>query len=481
MKKLIYSLVIMAINQQIFADGTESAPAAVVNTNDTYISRYAYIQNPWISSTSAGGTQNISESQLATQNVAEKWFADGTWNFWGTASAQYVGAGAGFPNYAYGGSFFAQTGQVAGFSFGGAMAIINPFFATNMNGYNTNASPFLPSDKQVNPTEAFVEYQYSNIVQVDLGLIGINNSPWLSQNYYSNMMSVPASYQGALVNVDAGGGWLLTALAFNAAQGISETGFTGLTWYNKGYDYAGGAIANNTTTGTSAGTVAVGANYVAWNNQYNLRLWGYEFENYGELFYLDNSIKFKPTANLAFNIAAQGGTNNSNGSIGNANGTNALTDAGYGQISSNFAGIQGGLSYKWFSLNLSYNNVWGNQTAYGSGAIVSPYTYGMATDPLYTTPYMAGLVDMGTAGSAYKINPSFNFLDSNLSIAPAFTTFQAALPQWNGTNEYDLIVSYSIPQVKGLNLFGAYAYQQVPLANPSGNNYVTQLFVSYLY
>ena len=37
-EKLIYSLVIMAINQQIFADGTESAPAAVVNTNDTYIS-----------------------------------------------------------------------------------------------------------------------------------------------------------------------------------------------------------------------------------------------------------------------------------------------------------------------------------------------------------------------------------------------------------------------------------------------------------
>ena len=38
--------------------------------------------------------------------------------FWGTASAQYVGAGAGFPNYAYGGRFcFVQTGQVAGFLF----------------------------------------------------------------------------------------------------------------------------------------------------------------------------------------------------------------------------------------------------------------------------------------------------------------------------------------------------------------------------
>lgn len=479
MNKLRYSLIITLLSHQIFADTSESTPA-VVNTNDTYINQNAYIQNPWITATSAGGTQNISESQTINQNFAERLFADGTWNFFGTASAQYTGAGAGFPSYAYGGSFFAQTGQVAGFSFGGAVAIINPLFVSNLNGYNTNLSPFLPSNEQVAPTEAFVEYQYRNIVQVDAGLIGINNSPWLSMNYYNNMMSVPASYQGVLLNVDPGAGWLLTALAFNGAQGISETGFTNLTWYNKGYDYSGGSIANNTTSETSNGTVSLGANYLAWNNQYNLRLWAYEFENYGELFYADNSIKFKPTTNLAFNIAAQGGTNN-NGILGAADGTNAFTNAGLGEISSNFAGLQTGLSYEWFSINFGYNNVWGNQNAYGSGAIVTPYTYGMATDPLYTTPYMAGLADLGTAGTAYKVSPSFNFLDNNLSIAPAFTTFNTALAEWNGTNEYDFLVTYSIPQIKGLTIFGVYAYQQVPQVNTSGDTYITQLFVSYLY
>lgn len=482
MKKLIYSLIMSGISGIVLADGSESAPP-VVNNNDKYINPTAYIQNPYGTLTSSGGTQVVSESQMANQNVAEKWFADGTWNVLAGAAAQYTGAGAGFPSYAYGANLFGQTGPVAGFSFGGLLTAVNPFFASNMNGYNQNLAPFLPANEQVAVSEAFVEYQYNNIVQVDAGLIGINNSPWLSQNYYSNILAPGATYQGILVNIDAGGGWLLTALGFNAAQAVSETGFTGLTFYNKGYDYGGGLIANNTTTGTSDQTIAIGANYLAWNNQYNLRLWGYEFQNYGSLLYADNSIKFQPNENLAFNVAAQGGTNNSNGSVGNPNGTNALTDAGLGQISSNFVGIQGGMTYKWFSLNVGYNSVWGPQSAYGNGGIVSPYTYGFATDPLYTTPYMAGLVDLGTAGSAYKISPSFNFLNGNLSIAPAFTSFTTASPQWNGTKEYDLVTTYSIPEIKGLTLFGVYAYQSVPYStyNTAGSTYVTQIFVSYLY
>lgn len=481
MQKYLFPLVIASLSHPALANNSESAPP-VINTNDTFINRNAYIQNPWISLTSAGGSQSVSESQLTQQNTPEKWFAAGTWNFWGTASVQYTGAGAGFPNYAYGGNFFAQTGQVAGFAFGGAMAIINPFYATNLNGNNpVQQAYFLPSLKEVTPTEAFVEYQYRNIVQLDAGLIGINNSPWLTPNYFNNMMTIPYSYQGAMLNVDPGNGWLLTAIAFNAAQGISASSFSGLTNYNTAYDFAAGNISNNGIYGTSRGTLALGGNYTGWANNYNLRLWGYEFDNYGELVYVDSSLKFKPGADLAFNISLQGGSDNTNGSYGNPNATNALTDSGYGQISSRFVGAQGGMSYKWFTLSLGFNSVWGPQTSYGAGSIVSPYTYGMATDPLYTTPYMAGLVDMGAAGNAYKISPSFNFLNNNLSIAPAVTSFSTSLPQWNGTHEYDFVVSYSIPQIKGLNLFGVYAYQQVPLANPTGDNYISQFFISYLY
>lgn len=482
MRKIFYAVFVIALSQNSIAANPKNGP--VINADAKYINRTAYIQAPYISLTSFGNTQIVAESQIAKQNFLEKWFADGTWNVFGGSAVQYTGIGnTGYPNYAYGGDIFAQTGQVGGFSFGGLFTIVNPYFDTQLNGSNVLLAPFLPANKQVNTSEAFLEYQYQNMVQVDAGLIGINNSPWLSQNFYNNALSPGSTYQGAMLNLYLAGGWLLTALAFNAAQAVSETGFTSLTFYNKGYDYAGGLIADNTTGGDSKGTVAVGANYYALDNKYNLRMWGYEFENYGDLLYADNSIKFTPTQDLSFKLASQIGTNNSYASFGNPNGTNALTDVNLGQISSNFIGFEGGIGYKWFNLNLAYNSVWGPQTAYGAGAIVSPYTYGFATDPLYTTPYTAGLVDMGTAGSAFKINPSLSFLDGNLIIAPAATYFSTSSPQWQNSSEYDFITTYTIPQIKGLTLFAVYSTQFLPVSaiNPQGRNYVTQLFVTFLY
>ncbi len=466
-------LVLIATSTSIFADGNESA---IENTNAKYIAANNYIQNPYATLVSAGGTKPFNESQMVNQDFAERLFADGTWNVQIGASAQYTGAGAGYPNYAYGANLFGQTGSVAGFSIGGLFTAMNPFFVSQMNGYNTNASPFLPSNEQVTLSEAYLEYQHNNVVQIDVGYIGINNSPWLSNNYYTNVMSPGTTYQGVLVNVYPGGGWLLTGLTFNGAQIVSETGFTPLTFYNKGYNYFGGSVANSNPLVTSSGTAALGADYTGWNNKYNLRLWGYQFNNYGTLLYADSSIKFQLSKALSFNLAAQSGTDNQLG-----NSSNALTNANLGQISSNFIGVQGVINYDWFSLNLGYNNVWGSSSAYGSGSIVTPYTYGFATDPLYTTPYMSGLADLGTAGTAYKISPTLTFINGNLSLAPAYTVFNTALAEWNGTQEYDFVASYNVPQVKGLTLFGVYAYQQVPDVNSNGSTYITQVYVSYLY
>lgn len=481
MKKLLW-LILASNIMYVYADNSESA--AVVNTNAKYIAPNNYLQNPYGTLTSKGGTQIISESQAMSQNFAEHVFADGTWNVMTGAAGGYMGTGSGAGgnhSIGYGADLFGQTGSVAGFSLGGLFSIANPFYSKAINGDVSGQNQsganfnFLPANKQIALSEGYLEYQYSNIVQADIGYIGINNSPWLTGNYYNNILTPGANYQGALINVYPGGGWLLTGLAFNAAQFVGNTGFTPGTFYNTGVDYSSGSIVNKLDE-YSNGTAALGANYVGWNNQYNLRLWGYQFQNYGTLLYADNSIKFQPSKALAFNIAAQAGTDNQIG-----DGSNAMTNDNLGQISSNFIGLQGGFSYDWFSLNIGYNNVWGPSGAYGNGAIVTPYTYGFATDPLYTTPYMAGLNDLGTSGQAYKFSPAFTFLDGNLSIAPAFTTFITPTPEWNGANEYDFVVTYNLPQVKGLTLFGAFAYQQVPEANQNGSTNMTQLFISYLY
>lgn len=475
--KKITTIILSTISLYSYGDNTESTPA-VINANSTYIGKSTFIQDPYINVTTGGGTQKISDTQWESQNFAEHVFADGTWNVMAGAAAMYMGTGsgtAGFPAFGYGSNLFGQTGAVAGFSAGAMATVANPFFArqmnTNTNAYNFN---FMPANYDVNISEAFLEYQYSNTIQADIGLIGINNSPWLSMNYYNNTLVPGANYQGALVNVYPGGGWLLTALAFNTAQLLGNSGFTPGTMYNTGTDKASGIIVN-TLHETSNGTMAAGANYAAWDNQYNLRIWDYQFDNYGNLFYIDNSIKFQTTKSLAFNVAAQGGINRQTGS------TSAFTYDNMGDISSNFVGLQAGLSYDWFSFNIGYNNIWGPSNAYGNGAISTPYTYGFATDPLYTTPFMAGLNDMGTAGQAYKLSPSFNFLSGNLSVAPAWTSFKTAAAEWNGTNEYDLIFTYNIPQIRGFTVFSALAYQVVPEANQNGNTVTTQVVLSYIY
>ena len=468
-RRALVTLILASSCAYAGADSPESTP---VNSNDKYISPQAFIQNPYNSLTSFGGTQTLTAGQMAQQNLMEKLFADGTWNVWANSGIETNNGLQ--PNYEYGANIFGQTGAVAGFALGGVLTIMNPYGTPKLNppAQSPAANQFLTSSRQVTPSEAYLEYQYSNRVQADIGYIGINNSPWLANNYYNNMSAPGITYQGALINVDPGGGWLLTALAFNAAQAIGQTGFNGMTLYNSGFDFATGTA--NTISKSSAGTVALGGNYSGWNNNYNLRLWAYQFDDYANLVYADSSIKFTPTANLSFNLAAQGGTE-----AGDK--TNVFTSSGYGNVSSTFFGVQGGLNYQWFGLNLAYNNVFGPQNAYGGGGIASPYTYNMSVDPLYTTPYMQGLVDRGSAGSAYKISPAFTFLNGNLSFTPAITYLDttAMAP----STEYDFQLSYTIPQIKGLNLFAVYAIQDVPYTNstPNGGSYTAQFFASYLY
>ena len=112
MRKLFYSLLICT-SFSIFADENESG---VENTNAGYIRSDNFIQNPYRSIVSGGGTRNLNESQIQEHNFAEKLFYDGTWNVEAGASAQYTSVGAGYPNYAYGLNLFGQTGRVGGFS-----------------------------------------------------------------------------------------------------------------------------------------------------------------------------------------------------------------------------------------------------------------------------------------------------------------------------------------------------------------------------
>ncbi len=446
------------------SDVTETIPAAI---GQNYIDRQAYLQNPYIGMPSGGGTQDIIESQFNADSSARKLFSDGSWNIMGAAS--YVDQN-GTNNYGYGVNIFAQTGQLAGFSLGGLMTIMNPAFSDQINPANPEQqTQTLPVHYQVTPQELFAEYQYDHIFQADVGYIGINNSPWMT-NYQNNALNL-VTYQGLIVNINPGSGWLLTGFATNGAQLISENGFSQQTRYNQSFNNE--TATSDIAAKSSNGTMALGANWVSPSEQLNARLWGYSFGGYSNLIYADSTLKLPVNDSLGFSIAAQGATQ-----MNNSSGENILNSSGYGEnVQSDMLGLQLVFNYSIFELQLAYNNIWGPSNSYDTGNLISPYTYQMGSDPLYTTGWRDGMIEK-SAGQAYKIAPEFNLLEHNLIITPSYQYYATTgvLP----TAEYDLQLSYNIPEIKGLTLFGGYGYIETPEA-PDTNNYQAQLMVSYIY
>lgn len=454
-----------------------------INQNEYYINPTVYIQDPYSNQTSGGGTLVLNESSM-NDGFWSKLFTDGTYNVYGgattsTGSQGRTQTGTFNGTSAYGINGFAQTGHVAGFALGVGATVMNPFFASQMNGANVNAGLLTPTNQQTALTQAYLEYQFSNIVNVDVGYIGINNSPWLTGSYFADSVSVPVTYQGALVNIHPGGGWLLTALAFNGIQTSGTQGFTGNTLYNK--QYAGSVYSQNAS---SSGTMALGGDYKAWANNYEARIWAYQFENYGNMFYGDNSLTVPLSQNAKFNFAAQGGINNSLGFSDAYTMNIDILNQDYksaGSINSNFIGGQAGFTYDWFNLTLSADTIWGPSYAVGNGAIISPYTVGFGADPLYTEGFLTNMVNQGITGNSYKASFNLTFLDNNLVISPNYLTLGNANSKWNGTQEAFLTANYTVPQIKGLHFYGGYAYQWLPAENPSDNSWTMQLLASYLW
>ena len=84
MNKIIICLTIFLVIHLSYADeqlNTETinqhqlVESSSATQSQDYISRGNYIQNPYIGMPSAGGTQELSESDFSRDNIAKKWFA----------------------------------------------------------------------------------------------------------------------------------------------------------------------------------------------------------------------------------------------------------------------------------------------------------------------------------------------------------------------------------------------------------------------
>lgn len=445
------------------------------------ISYNNYIQDPFNGAPSAGGTQIhlfklnqntagntqvITESTIQKQTPWERLLNDGTYNIQLASSATSTTVNT--VNFAYGANLFAQTGSAFGFSFGGNLAIINPYFSSQINGtdpYKVKQS--LPANQVIFPNQLFAEYKIINLFQVDAGWLYID-APWVtSQN--AEAIQLP-TFQGVLVNYQMSRNILWTGIAFNGYMPISATGFSGLTMNNPNFNVI--TSTPNINGSPSPGTIALGIKYGQYTN-WKANLWGYAFQNYANLLYADTQYTLNiDHGNTVLTFAAQAANEGSNGGT-----NNVFTANGYGTPQSNMLGAQIGVSHDWFAFYASYNLVSGNSTAYHSGGLVSPYTNTLGTDPMYTSSWLSGLVER-SAGSAIKLSPNFTFFNKSLTIIPSYTSFMSN--PYPTADEWDMFITYNLPEARGLSFNSFLSYEQQPIA-AGGNFTYAEFLVSYIY
>jgi hypothetical protein len=101
-------------------------------------------------------------------------------------------------------------------------------------------------------------------------------------------------------------------------------------------------------------------------------------------------------------------------------------------------------------IDVAYNKLANQSGAVGEGAIISPYTTNYATDPLYTTSMIRGLVEQGP-GHAWKARAQYYFFDKKLQLVAAYAKYTTDLRGDSHDLYFDII--YNMDGVlKGLTL-----------------------------
>lgn len=366
------------------------------------------------------------------------------------------------------GEIWGQTGRLGGFALGGgATGVFNINDGGHVNTYTTTG--------QLAPTQAYLNYQYSNKVDVSAGNILIT-TPWVS-SFGSAQGGTYAmgnnTYQGVLINVQALPSLLLTGYT---AWGYLQypNGWVGPQNF---YNTMGGILANSQPT---AGTSGVGLN---WNpvDSYTGQLWLYNFADYANMAYLNNSyhVGLSQLFSLDFGLQAFSQTSAGSAITNQVMSPNQTTTLG--NVSSNGLGAKIALNIGDNVSSVSFNNIFGSSGSYLNGGMVAPYTYGMEIDPLYTTPALTSLAELGS-GWAYTLRNSTSFMDKSLKFNLSMSQFfvnQVYASQITQVTEYDASLLYRIPH-SNMNVWTRMVYLQQPV-NYGGDMWQPRVIFNWTY
>lgn len=363
--------------------------------------------------------------------------------------------------FSLGGMLNVQTAPfLGGFGVGVSFYTANALGANNLSGapaYPHLDATLMGPRQSINALgQAYLQYALPKVLLIRAG-DQVINTPWVNN---SDSRILPATYQGVFAEVSPYCNWHLYGMRIFRWKSRTSSGYYRDNLYDPATfdgDSMYGGSGTPVITGASPATNGV----LAFGTSGSLlgakaQIWYYDYYQFAKNIYADVNYTLKTGSGLDPFVAAQFNREWQNQSLLDGSKINNSPIAAT-SVNSTAWGAQVGLNYAAFShalgngqLAWSYNEILAQPGAVGGGAIISPYTAGYATDPLYTTSMIRGLVELGP-GSGWKVKWTQNLFDKRFLLMAAFAQYHT---YYNGTsNDTYVDLTYFAPGMfKGLSI-----------------------------
>jgi hypothetical protein len=343
---------------------------------------------------------------------------------------------------AFGGSILlnAQTASLNGFSAGASLVSANSLGSLADNPKRVDTTLMGASDSLTALSQAYLQYK-NDWVLAKAGYQYLN-TPWMGN---SDGRLIPSSYEAISAVFTPVKGWNIIGIReLSYRSRTSDDYFNDNNYYASAYQgdtLYGGNQGLPLTAKQTSGTWALGSTYV--NGGLKAQGWYYDFLDFARMGYADGSYVFDTGTGFNPVIGFQGLTESGGGSD-NVLVQNKLKIAGVAgtNVKSRVWGADFGVVIPNGRFDLMYNKVEQESgSAIGDGAIISPFTASYATDPLYTTSMIRGLVEAGP-GHAAKAKFAYDLFDKRVQLVAAYAKYTTDLNGSFHDTYFDVIYNF---------------------------------------
>lgn len=350
--------------------------------------------------------------------------------------------------FAVGGLFTYQTAEfLDGFSVGASFFTANALETHDAAPARIDTTLIGTANSINSLGQAFVQYSgHGLLLRVGDQLV---TTPWVSA---SDGRVLPATYQGAYGAFTPMAGLTFEALRVLRYKGRTADGyFKDNNYYPPTWDgdvdYGGTGNLPAKAPPTS-GAAAFGIDYAI--DGLKSSAWYYDFDDFAHILYAQVDETPPLGSPLKPFLGAQAVREWGSSNIFAATGTHFFGQPGTSTDNLTLGGIAG-LKLSGASVSVSYDRMRSaGSGALGGGALVSPYTSGYATDPLYTSSMIHGMVELGP-GSAWKAAASEQAFGNELTLMASFAEYHTDF-NGNDSEAYFDVIYLAPGWLKGLSL-----------------------------